>query len=231
MDELNFNNEPDKINLDKQEVQPDNNFSEQQFNNQSYDPYNQYQQQPQQYNSQSYQANQSQPQQPYGQPVQNNQYIQQPYGQPQQNMYQQYPQAPYGTAPAIYPNSQGIGMAVASLVLGISSIAFGILIIFFFPFALVPIIGLILGIVFKSKHLPNGKGVSTAGIITSSIGIVLPIIVVIIAILNMGKLLDFIEENSPEQYEQMYEDYYDKFPEWFDGVKIEGYSFDFPTAE
>jgi|GEM_PF-2738937 hypothetical protein len=237
MDEFNFNNEPDKLNFQKPDAETDSNlyqknsndnFGEQQFNNQNYDPYNQYQQKPtaSQYGmNQSYQPNQqqgyySQPQQSYGQPVQNNQYIQQPYGQPQ-NIYQQYPQNPYGAAAAVYPNSGKIGMAIASLVLGICSIVFGIFMFVFFPLALAPIIGLILGIVFKCKHLPNGKGISTAGIITSSIGIVLPIIFIIVLILNMNKAMDFIEKYNPEQYQQMYDEYYDDFPEWFDSIQIQ----------
>lgn len=214
---------------------------------QSSDPYNQPQQnvnpysQPQQ-NSNPY----GQPQQysnPYGQPQQNSN----PYGQPQQNIpynqpYQQqynrqagtynqqnipqqgYIPPQYGTPyrqPYVSQN-QSTGMAVASLVLGIVSICFSLFMFSFPPLFLVPIIGLVLGIVFKSKHLPVGKGLSTAGIVTSVLGLILPIILVIIMafiLLSYGDvIMDYMRVNAPEEYEYLYQQFGDQFPEWFDGI-------------
>lgn len=113
-------------------------------------------------------------------------------------------------------------MAVASLVLGILSICTG-LFMFNVPFLfLLPIIGIILGIVFKCKKLPVGKGMSTAGIITSSIGLAIPLALlafVIVMLLTHGaELMQYLKEISPDQYEQLYEIYGDQFPQWFDAV-------------
>lgn len=115
-------------------------------------------------------------------------------------------------------------MAVASLVLGITSIVAGIFMFVFPVLWLLPIIGIVLGIVFKCKHLPVGKGISTAGIVTSIVGIVAPIILIVIIILNMTSILDYLKENSPDTYEQYYDQFYDDFPEWFDGMKIGNYT-------
>ena len=113
-------------------------------------------------------------------------------------------------------------MAVASLVLGIVSICSGIFMFSFPILFLMPIIGLILGIVYKTKHLPVGKGLSTAGIITSALGLVLPIILIIVlAVLLVSHgdvFMDAIREYSPEQYEEFYEMYKDQFPQWFESV-------------
>ena len=113
-------------------------------------------------------------------------------------------------------------MAVASLVLGIISICTG-LFMFSFPFLfLMPVIGIILGIVFKCKKLPVGKGMSTAGIITSAIGLAIPIallaFVVVMLLTNGAELMQYLKQISPDQYEQLYEIYGDQFPQWFDAA-------------
>lgn len=90
---------------------------------------------------------------------------------------------------------------------------------FAFPFLfLMPIIGIILGIVFKCKRLPVGKGLSTAGIVTSVIGLILPILFIVLILMNMSGLLHYIKTVSPDQYEQLYEMYGDQFPQWFDAA-------------
>ena len=118
-----------------------------------------------------------------------------------------------------YPRPQSTGMATASLVLGIISICTGILDFVFYPLFLLPIIGIILGIVHKSKHIPAGKGLSTAGIITSVIGLILPILFIVIVIMLMPQMLSYIREVSPEQYQEFYDLYHDDFPQWFDGIR------------
>ena len=203
MDE--FNNNP--FNEDKSGADPQNPYQQpvQDQQGQGYDPYNQ------------------QPMQ--GQPMQNGQPYQQPYNVPPQNGQYQQGQNPYGMPQGYgvpYQPQQSTGMAVASLVLGIISICTG-LFMFSFPFLfLVPIIGIILGIVFKTKKLPVGKGMSTAGIITSVIGLVIPIallvFVIVMLMTNGADLMQYMKQVSPEQYEQLYEMYGDQFPQWFDGA-------------
>ncbi len=158
---------------------------------------------------------QQQYQQPYQQNYNYNQQNinQQGYVPPQQGGYgyQQY---------TPYPQQPSQGMAIASLVLGIISIVFA-LFTAMFPFLfLVPIIGIILGALHKGKHLPVGKGISTAGIVTSIIGIILTILIyvlcVILVIYGMEEMIDFIRQTSPEDYEMLYEMYGEMYPEWFD---------------
>ena len=193
------------------------------YNQQQGDPYNQQAQQGQQGNPYNQQPGQN----PYAMPSQGNPYSQQPgqnpYAMPQQ---MPYVQGAYGTAYQPYQN-QSTGMAVASLILGIISILLS-LFVFAAPFLIIlPIIGLILGIVFKSKHLPVGRGLSTAGIITSVCGIVFPVLILIlftVLLMNhamdgfMSDMLQQIKATDPELYQQYYDMLGDSFPEWFEGV-------------
>ncbi|MDE7278698.1 MAG: hypothetical protein K2N26_03105 [Oscillospiraceae bacterium] len=194
----------------------------------STDPYNT---QNDPFNQQPVQGQNGQPyQQPYNVPPQNGQYQQGQnpyimpqgdYGYNQQNIPQNGYAAPQGYGVPYQPQ-QSTGMAVASLVLGIISICTG-LFMFSFPFLfLMPIIGIILGIVFKSKKLPVGKGMSTAGIITSVIGLVIPlaliVFVVVMLVTNGAELMQYLKQISPEQYEQLYEIYGEQFPQWFSGA-------------
>ena len=184
--------------------------------NQQVNPYNQ---QGNPYNQQGNPYNQQAPQgqSPYAMPSQ-----QSPYSQPGAV----YGQPAYGAPYQPYQN-QSTGMAVASLVLGIISIVFSLL-VFTAPFLIiVPIIGLILGIVFKSKHLPVGKGLSTAGIITSVCGIILPILILILVMVLMmnhsldgfmSDMLRQIKATDPELYQEYYDMLGESFPEWFDGI-------------
>ena len=163
-------------------------------------------------------------QQPYQQPYQQN------YNYNQQNINQQGYTPPqhdgYGYQQYTpYPQQPSQGMAIASLVLGIISIVFALLTAMLPILAIVPIIGIILGALHKSKHLPIGKGLSTAGIVTSIIGIVLPIIIFIACIALvayfatepgfMREYMDMLREISPEEYEMLYEMYGEQYPDWF----------------
>lgn len=163
----------------------------------------------------------SQYQQPYQQPYQQNynynqQNInQQGYVPPQQGgySYQQY---------IPYPQQPSQGMAIASLVLGIVSIVFSLFTLMLPFLFLVPIIGIILGALHKSKHLPVGKGLSTAGIITSIVGLLLPIVIVIACVAFvlsnpdlMREYMNLYEEIYPEDYEMLYEILGEQYPEWF----------------
>lgn len=169
-----------------------------------------------------------QPQQnanPYNQPQNANPYQQNPYNQSNQQNFNPYAQQGgwQGMAQVqMNAANQSTGMATASLVLGIISIIMGLPALALPFLFLIPIIGLILGIVYKTKHLPLGKGLSTAGIITSSIGLVLPIVFVFIAafwlIANGAEAMEYIRQVSPELYEEYREQFGDQFPEWFTSV-------------
>ncbi|MBQ7980829.1 MAG: DUF4190 domain-containing protein [Oscillospiraceae bacterium] len=167
---------------------------------------------------------------PTQQPQQYQQPYQQNYNYNQQNINQQGyvppQQGGYGYQQYTpYPQQPSQGMAVASLVLGIISIVFSLLTAMLPFLFLVPIIGIILGALHKSKHLPVGKGLSTAGIATSIIGIVLPILVYVACIALvayfanepgfMQEYMDLLKEMSPEDYEMLYEMYGEIYPEWF----------------
>ncbi len=211
MDE--FNNQPNPFNEDK------NTALGNEYNTPPADPYNQ---QPVQ-NGYPQQNGQQNPyaQQQYNMP--NGQY-QQNYTYNQQNIPPQGYAQPQGYAPygMPYQQPQSTGMAVASLVLGILSIVTGLFMFSFPVLFLMPIIGLILGIVYKTKKFSIGKGLSTAGIITSALGLLIPlallIIVVIMLLTNGAELMEYIKQTSPEQYEELYELYGEQFPDWFSGI-------------
>lgn len=184
------------------------------------DPFNEEKPQQTQQTQQPYQQNYNYTQQNLNQ---------QGYIPPQQGGYNYQQYTPY-------PQQPSQGMAIASLVLGIVSIVFA-LVTAMFPFlAIVPIIGIVLGALHKGKHLPVGKGLSTAGIITSIAGLVLPIIIFILCIVlifsfgndpmfssMMRESLETIKVTSPEEYKALYEVYHDLFPSWFS----EGFRFIF----
>ena len=246
MDDFNNNNDPFN------EQKPDNMPQGDPYNQPQGNPYNQPQGNPYNmpqgdpYNQpQGNPYAQQQPQQgnPYNMPQgnpynqQGNTYNQQaqqgqsPYAMPsQQTPYNQpgaaYGQPVYGAPYQPYQN-QSTGMAVASLVLGIISIVFSLFVFTMPVLIILPIIGLILGIVFKSKHLPVGRGLSTAGIITSACGIILPILILILVMVLMmnhsldgfmSDMLRQIKATDPELYQEYYEMLGDSFPEWFEGI-------------
>lgn len=224
MDE--FNNDKNPFDEQPSGGQDANPYAQQGGNQQNVNPYAQQSGDP--YNQQGGNPyNQQQNANPYNQPAQNpynqqpqnaNPYQQNPYAQPNQQNFNPYAQ--YGMQPITQQTSTG--MATASLVLGIISIVMGIPMLMFMPLFILPIIGLVLGIVFKTKHLPVGKGLSTAGIITSSIGLVLPIVIIIIAafwlLANGAEAMEYIRQVSPELYEEYREQFGDQFPEWFTNV-------------
>lgn len=143
-------------------------YQQQNFNNQN-NPYSNSQQS--NYYEQQNQYSQSQQNQ-YGQ---NNYYSQQAgyqsqYNQPVGNAYQQKQYASY-------EQPSGKGFAIASLVLGIVSVCTccgGLL-----P----SVLGLIFGIISKSKQSEN-NGMAIAGIILSSIGIVISLIFIAMMIIG-----------------------------------------------
>ncbi|MDR0947188.1 MAG: DUF4190 domain-containing protein [Ruminococcus sp.] len=114
-------------------------------------------------------------------------------GQVQQNLpYGAQSPYAYGTPYKYYPT----GLATASLVLGIVSIFAGI--------PILSIVGIILGIIFKTKHYPVGRAASTGGIIFSIIGLVVFIVSTILMFAYMNEIFDLIEQAYPEMYEQVY---------------------------
>lgn len=169
---------------------------------------------------------------PYNQPNQNPYNQQQPNVNPYQQNFNPYAQQGgwQGMQPAQYNAAQmSTGMATASLVLGIISIVMCLPAIavpaLFFVFFLIPIIGLILGIVYKTKRLPVGKGLSTAGIVTSVIGLLLPIVILVFSVVfvlsnpeYMKEYMNNLREHNPEQYQEYLEQLGGFFPEWFESV-------------
>lgn len=108
---------------------------------------------------------------------------------------------PFGTQPA-YMQEYPTGLATASMVIGIISIVIFFGFYSFPPLLLLPIIGIILGCVYKSKRYPVGRGSSTAGIVCSVISLVLFIAVLILAVANIQYLLELIKDYDPAAYEQ-----------------------------
>lgn len=226
MDE--FNNAPNPFNEDNN-GNSGNDPNKSGYNMPSADPFNQqpvqknsqynmpYGQPTGQQNTNPYDRSAQQLQQPQQYNIPNGQY-QQNYTYTNQNIPQQGYVQPQGYGMP-YQQPQSTGMAVASLVLGIISITMGLFMFAVPVLFLVPIIGLILGIVFKCKRLSVGKGLSTAGIITSSIGLAIPVLLLIFVMVMLvthgAELMEYVKQVSPDQYNELYELYGDQFPEWF----------------
>lgn len=148
-----------------------------------------------------------QPQPPYGQPY--GQQPQPPYGQQPQPPYGQQPQPPYGQQPqppfdpnqpyGQQPNSgqqpQNKGLAIASMVLGIVSLVSCCLNDFFMLARAV--VGLILGIIYRSKY--GKSGMATAGIVCSAIALGLAVLLIIFGIV----LITWLSENYPQYFEEL----------------------------
>lgn len=205
MDEFNNNNN-EKKNFGEESFAEQERRSEnvQQPQNTPYDPYNmplEQQGQPVSYNS-PYPINQQVPPDfdPYKQPL--------PQGQYQYNgMYTDPNGMPYKT-----------GLATASLVIGILSLVLTFTgLIYLIP--ILPIVGIILGCIYKGKRYPVGKGVSTAGIICSSIALALSILFIALCIFivmnHMPEVMQMLKSQSPDVYQQYYDMFHDTYPEWF----------------
>ena len=63
-------------------------------------------------------------------------------------------------------------------------------------------------------------GALTAGIVLSSISLALPIIAIILIIALLPQMLEWLKTNSPEQYQQMYEQYHDQLPYLFNCLQL-----------
>ncbi len=122
---------------------------------------------------------------------------------------------PYNDPYAGYGGNNSQGLAIGSLVCGIVGL-FTFLLGWIFPVLFIlPIVAVILGIVHKSKHLPNGKGLSTAGIVMGIIGTILPIIFLVAAVANLPEMMEYIEDIDPSAYEEFYDEYAEDYPEFF----------------
>lgn len=167
----------------------------------------------QQYNQQYGQQNNQYYNQPNGYQEQNNQYggyNVQPYDY-QQNYQEQYNQPYQYNDP--YMNGQNYnedgsrGFGIASMVLGICSVVCCLLsCLCCFVYLAVPtaIVGLILGIV-SIKKGENAKGMAIAGIITSTLGLVVSVVIIIAVFVFLA--------NSPSTYYGSYPNfsYFDEF--------------------
>lgn len=116
------------------------------------------------------------------------------------------------------------GMATASMVLGIISFCLTLFIAALPPLIIAPILSLVLGIVFKTKKLPAGKGASTAGIVLSSICLFFVIIILIfIAVIALNPEImrtgmQQIYDIDPNLYQTYKDMWYETYPQWFDGI-------------
>lgn len=180
-----------------------------------YDPYNMPLEQQQRPAQQPRQA-----QQPYNTSYSNNGQQQIP---PDFDPYKQpLPQGQYNNGMYVDPNGMPYktGLATASLVIGILSLVLTFSgFIFIPPLGLLPIVGIVLGCIFKGKKYPVGKGASTAGIVCSAIALVLSIIFIILCVyivMNyMPQLMEMLKSYSPDVYDQYYDMFHDMYPEWF----------------
>lgn len=138
----------------------------------------QYGQYPQQ--SQYPQPSQYPVQQPFAQPAQ---YPVQQYGQPQPGQpYSAQPgygQPVYG-APYVYTPSPPRGLSISSMVIGLVSLFFG------FTFVL-PIIGLVLGIMGARKE-PTGRAMAVTGIVLNGLFLLAWVALVLLWVLILGGL-------------------------------------------
>lgn len=225
MDEFNNNNNNENEN---------SSFKEESFSepNDRYDPYNMPYGQQQDRQNNPYNMPNDQQSNPYNMPNdrQSNLYNN-PYGQQQiPPNYDPYkmppPQNPYSE---MYVDQYGMpyktGLATASLIIGIISLLLTVsFLIFIPPLGILPIIGIILGCIYKGKHQPVGKGTSTAGIVCSAVSLgfsVLFILLCVYVALNyMPELMDYLKSYSPELYDQYYDMFHDMYPEWFDNAAI-----------
>lgn len=143
-----------------------------------------------------------------------NGYNQNNYDMNNPNNYQ-YNQYGGGYQDPYFQRQPSQGMAIGSLVCGIVGLSAGLLGWVFPLLFVVPIVGLILGIVFKVKYPGFAKGISTAGIVLSAIGIALPFVFIIIAVASLPQLMEWMQEVDPEAYEELYEEYADELPGMF----------------
>lgn len=146
---------------------------------------------------------------------QNNGYTQGGYNSGYQNGYNSYPNGGYQDPYYGYGPKPSQALAVTSLVCGIVSMLTGILGFAYPILFLVPVAGLVTGIMHKLKNLPVGKGMSTAGIVLSILGFIIPFVIIIIAIANLPAMLEYIESVNPDAYEEIYDEYHDQLPQMF----------------
>ncbi len=219
MDEFNNNNLENKN--EPQNCTP--------ANGQPYDPYNQQAPNPANgqpydpYNQQAPNPANGQPYDPYNQqPTQGAvPYTYDPYSQSPN--YANYMQNQYGGGVYAAPVKAPEGMATASLVMGILAIVSFITVYLPPVFA---ILGIVFGCIHKSKHYPNGNGKATAGIVCSVIGLLMIIGIIALGLSLMSnpevmqQYMSILKDQDPDLYDQMYDMYYDQFPQWFEGIKL-----------
>jgi hypothetical protein len=124
----------------------------------------------------------------------------------------------YGAPYRYYPT----GMATASMIIGICSVVLFPLLAVFLPLLIAPVIGIVLGIVYKTKHYPLGKTASTAGIILSALSIVLCIALTVYILTNYQEIFQTLKDTDPEMYEQQIEPYREYFEEYGFVIPIRG---------
>ncbi len=112
------------------------------------------------------------------------------------------PSMPQSMPPQMPPNMgmpqqsvPGKGMAIASLILGIVSLA---LCLYWFIALPAGIVAVVLGVISRKRGV--GAGLSLAGIITGAIGAVLALIIAILAFSGGGFLKSYCDNNPDNAY-------------------------------
>ncbi|MGK4579017.1 DUF4190 domain-containing protein [Kitasatospora sp. HPMI-4] len=128
-----------------------------------------------------------------------------PYAQQQPGdgvPYGAYPHSPYPQGPGygMQPPAGNNGLAVAAMVLGI----IGLITSMVFIGGLLGVIGLILGIVAlaKARRVGAGRGMAIAGVVTSSIAIVVSILLVVFTVWIAHKAESCEQYRGTDQYQQ-----------------------------
>lgn len=150
----------------------------------------------------------------YNQNSYNQGYNQNNYDMNNPNNYGYGYQDPYGG----YRRQPSQGLAIGSLVCGIIGLSSGIMGWVFPLLFLLPIVGLVLGIVHKVKYPGFAKGMSIAGIILSAIGIILPFVFIIAMIAYLPELMEYVQQVDPDMYQEFYDEYAEELPGMFSAV-------------
>ncbi len=93
------------------------------------------------------------------------------------------------------PQSEGKGMAIASMVLGIVSVA---LCLYWFLSIPAGIVAIVLGVLARRKGV--GAGMALAGIITGAVGFVFGLVIVVLSFAGGGALDGFCDDNADNPF-------------------------------
>ncbi|WP_291377969.1 DUF4190 domain-containing protein [Demequina sp.] len=110
-------------------------------------------------------------------------------------MTQVPPPPPMGDPMGGAPQPQGKGMAIASLILGIVSVA---MCLYWFLAIPAGVIAIVLGVIARGRGV--GAGMALAGIITGALGAVLGLVVAVAVFTGGGIFDNYCEDNPDNPY-------------------------------